>query len=87
MRAVEQRFAHPGPITTIKRLGSALMANAHYHRMRAQLCLQLAGVLTDPAAAAGLVAEAATHLAEADNLEAQRDGSSPSHRKAGAAVE
>ena len=63
------------------------MANAHYHRMRAQLCLQLASVMSDAAAAARLVSEASQHLAEANNLEAQLDGASPSQRKADATVE
>ena len=42
---------------------------ALYYRARAQLCLELASLLSDAAAAAGLRAEAAEHEAHAVKLE------------------
>lgn len=41
------------------------MDNAGYHRRQAELCIQIAELMTDPAAAKLLREEARQHLAEA----------------------
>jgi hypothetical protein len=45
------------------------MRDAGYFRVKANLCLDIAGQLSDPRAAADLRADAAGYLARADELE------------------
>jgi hypothetical protein len=62
--AVEQTFARPDRTRT-RRPGAERMDDARYHRCQAELCLEIAELMSDPVAAK-LLREAATrHLAEA----------------------
>jgi hypothetical protein len=47
------------------------MRDAQHCRAQAELCLQIAGLLSDPEAAAGLRTRAAEYLTHAAELEAQ----------------
>jgi hypothetical protein len=59
------------------------MDNASYHRRQAELCLQIAELMSDPAAAK-LLREAATrHLAEASEL---GNGTDPDRHEAAFAL-
>ena len=54
-----------------KDLGDASMRDAHHCRAQAELCLQIAGLLSDQEAAADLRTRAAEYLTHAVELEAQ----------------
>jgi hypothetical protein len=58
------------------------MADAHYQRAQAELCLELASLLSDAEAVADLRAEAVQHLAHAARLEAQLGSTSSTEREA-----
>jgi hypothetical protein len=69
-RAAEQRLADQVKPKQSNR-GASPMQSARYHRCQAELCLEMARLMSDRHAADALCAAAARHVAQAAELEKQ----------------